>query len=720
LTQKIGPLGGPLKSKIKVDPPTGVEVTGPFQSNRDPEVHQYPDIYGDLAIEEHAGEVIWTAPIRLAEGVKPEEIKIAGAYDGLQCLSGDAGQCRRIPPTTFAASFAGYYEPAAAGGEYRAPSSAVAIRGRLEPQVVPVGGSARLVLEAVPDPNYHVYAHREKPDPQAVAKPTLIVLPKTSGLTASSPEASEAPVVKPPQDGLPEQQYHEGAVQWTIELSVPDDAAAGEYPISGLIGYQVCTEMSCQRPLAAAFEGKVTVGPAEQAGQIPLAFAAAKYTDAAKLAESQAKATVGGTTKAAAAAPISALTLVTMIGAGLLGGLILNLMPCVLPVIGLKVLSFAQQGGESRSRVLALNLAFSVGLLSVFLALASLAATFQLGWGEQFTLLPFKVFMTGLVFAMALSFLGIWEIPIPGFSGGKKASALQEREGLDGAFFKGVFTTILATPCSGPFLGPVFGFTLAQPPWVTYALFLSVGLGMASPYLLLGFAPGLVRFLPRPGMWMETFKEVMGFILLGTVVFLFSTINRDYYIPTLTLLVGIWFACWWIGRTSYAASSGKRLAAWMGGAATATAIGFFAFTVLAPSKEVLPWQPWSRAALAQAQAEGRTVMVDFTADWCPTCKWNLKTAINTNRVKEIVKEHGVAPLLADWTDHNDEIKQALLELDSNSIPVMAIYPADRPHEPIVLRDLLNEDKVIEALHQAGPSKTADQETVTAMNVNGIQ
>jgi thiol:disulfide interchange protein len=528
LTQKPG---GPLKSRIQVEKQNEVESIEAFRPNKAPEIHFYRDIYGDLPVEEHGGEVTWTAPIRLAEGVDPADVKISGSYAGLRCRGGAAGQC--IPVShKFTAEYAGTYTP--------------------------------------------------------------------------SEEAE---------------------------------------------------------------------------------------TEAAAASES-------------AAPPIAPATLALMIGSGLLGGLILNLMPCVLPVIGLKVLSFAQQGGESRGRVLALNLSFSIGLLAVFMVLATLAAFAQLGWGEQFTSLTFKVFMTALVFAMALSFLGVWEIPIPGFTGGKKAHDLQEREGLDGAFFKGMFTTVLATPCSGPFLGPVFGFTLSQPPWVTYALFASVGLGMASPYIVLGVFPGLMRFLPRPGAWMETFKEVMGFVLLGTVVFLFSTINRDYYLPVLTLLVGIWFACWWIGRTTYGATGRQRVAAWLGGTASAAVIGVAAFIFLAPGKEVLPWQPWSPAALAAAKAEGKTVMVDFTADWCLTCKWNLKTAINTQDVREIVEAHDIAPLLADWTDGSEEISQALADLQSKSIPLLAIYPADRPDQPIILRDLLSKEKVIEALKEAGPSKTA--------------
>lgn len=396
--------------------------------------------------------------------------------------------------------------------------------------------------------------------------------------------------------------------------------------------------------------------------------------------------------------------LMIALGLGFLGGSILNLMPCVLPVIGLKILSFAQQAGKSRRTVLALNIWFSLGLLSVFWLLAGLSAFLNLGWGEQFTFTWFKLLMTGVVFAMALSFLGTWELPIPGFSGSVKTSDLQRQEGFGGAFSKGIFTTILATPCSGPLLGPIFAFTLNKPPIVTFLLFTSIGLGMAFPYLVIGAFPAMIRFLPKPGLWMETFKEFMGFLLLGTVVYLFTTIDRDYFIATLTLLIGIWFGCWLIGRIPYSAGTTRRVGTWTGAVAAGSVIGLAAFTLLVPQDKLLPWQPYSATTLAQAQAEGKTVMVDFTAEWCLTCKYNLATAINTRRVQEVVERHGVVPLLADWTDRSSEIKQALAELDSNSIPLLAIFPADRPNEPIVLRDLVVQSQVVKALEEAGPSR----------------
>ncbi len=397
-------------------------------------------------------------------------------------------------------------------------------------------------------------------------------------------------------------------------------------------------------------------------------------------------------------------SLLVQLGFAFLGGLILNLMPCVLPVISLKVLAFLEQAGESRGRVFALNVWYSVGLLSVFAVLAVLAATAGLAWGEQFTLPWFKVAMTALVFAMALSFLGVWEIPIPGFVGAGGANRLQAQEGPSGAFFKGVFTTILATPCSGPFLGPVFGYLLKQPPHMAYWIFGAVGLGMASPYLVIGAVPELLRFLPKPGRWMETVQQLMGFLLLATVVYLFTTLSAAYFISTLTLLVGLWFACWWIGRTPLTAATGWRVAAWVGGPAVAALVGWFAFTVLFQESKI-HWQAFSPEALARARSEGKTVMVDFSANWCPTCKTNLKFAVETDAVGELIKANGVVPMLADWTDYSPMIKQALNELGYNSIPVLAIWPAQPSGRKVIaLADLLLESQVLDALKQAGPSK----------------
>jgi thiol:disulfide interchange protein len=337
-----------------------------------------------------------------------------------------------------------------------------------------------------------------------------------------------------------------------------------------------------------------------------------------------------------------------------------------------------------------------------------------MGWGAQFQRTGFNVFLAAVVFVMALSFLGVWEIPLPGFVGSKEANQLASREGAGGAFFKGVLTTVLATPCSGPFLGPVFGFTVRQSPVITYLIFGCIGLGMASPYLIIGAFPRLIRFLPKPGAWMDTFKQMMAFVLLGTVVFLFTFMNRDYLVPTFALLVGLWAGCWWIGRVPLYEGWNKIARAWVAGSVFAAIVGVASFHYLLPGPALLPWQPYSPATLAKLTSEGKTVMVDFTADWCLTCKLNLKTAINTQEVQQVVQSNGVVPLLADWTNESEEIQKALDALGSNSIPVLAIYPAGKADKPIVLPDLLSRDRVVEALKSAGPSAEKPKSATTAM------
>lgn len=484
---------------------------------------------------------------------------------------------------------------------------------------------------------------------------------------------------------------HYGTVTWRAPVELPAGVDPAALAVTGSADMQACQD-SCVSLDGVAFEARLA-----PPGSIPPIAS-----------QPPAAASTGGPTATdltASGAPFMEAESVTtslpvLLGAAFLGGLILNLMPCVLPVIGLKVLSFAEQAGHDRGKVLAMNLAYTAGILIVFMVLAALAAFASYGWGELYTITEFKVGMIVLVFAMALSFLGVWEIPLPGFAGGKGANNLQQQEGYLGAFFKGIFTTILATPCSGPFLGSAIGYTLTQPPTITFMIFAAIGLGMSSPYLLIGAFPNLVNVLPKPGAWMETFKQLMGFVLMATVVYLISTVSGDHYLPVLATLVAVGFACWWIGGTPITAEPSKKTTAWLGGVGTAVLAGWLAFSYLGPSEHGLPWRDYSKSALTAAQAEGKTVLVEFTADWCLTCKLNLKRAINTDRVREVVEANGVEPLLADWTDKNDEIKATLASLGSRSIPLLAIYPAGSDR-PIILRDLISEDDLLTALAQAG-------------------
>jgi thiol:disulfide interchange protein len=385
-----------------------------------------------------------------------------------------------------------------------------------------------------------------------------------------------------------------------------------------------------------------------------------------------------------------------------LGGLILNVMPCVLPVVGLKIMGFVKQAGEDRSRVLVLNLVYVLGIMSVFAVFAVVAAVSKFGWGEQFTYFPVRLTLTLMLFALALSYLDVWEIPVPGMAGGKASQELQNREGLAGAFSKGVFATILATPCSGPLLGYILGLTLNLSAAHTIAIFLTVGLGMSLPYLIIGFKPSLVSWLPKPGPWMDKVKQLMAFLFLGTVAFFFAQFQDDQKVPVFVSLIAVWFGCWIIGQVPNWAELQKRLLAWVGGIAAATLISVWAFSYLKPDYE-LAWEDYSEPRLQQLQQEGRTVLVDFGAKWCLTCLTNYEVAINTPRTREVLDELDGVALYADWTDYDEEIKNKLEELNSRSIPLLAIYPGSRPNQPIILRDIVTQEAVVEALRQAGAS-----------------
>lgn len=436
-----------------------------------------------------------------------------------------------------------------------------------------------------------------------------------------------------------------------------------------------------------------------------------------------------------------------------LGGIVLNVMPCVLPVIGLKVMSFVQQAGQSRAHALALNCWYAAGIVAVFLALAGLAVSFQLSWGSQFSSAGFNIALIGIVFAMALSLLGMWEIPIPGFVGSSAAVEITEREGPAAAFLKGILTTLLATPCTGPLMAPALAWAVRQPAWMTFSVFGVLGLGMASPYLLIGAFPNLIRFLPKPGAWMETFKKIMGLILLATVVWLMTSIDMPLAVPTVALLVGIVAACWWISQTPAYAPISEKAYGWVTAImiiaiSAMTSYGWLYRDVMKPrfEKKIAKFaeeqignerlriatslsqlknnkqlrafvstlsvggtdednQDWQNFTLSKlgnlTLGEGRTVLVDFTADWCLTCKALEKLVLKTQPVEEALTSANVVTMEADFTKRPKEVDRTIKALGGVGVPLIAIFPANDPYHPIVFADgQYTKGALIEAIAQA--------------------
>ena len=753
--------GGPTPTTIKLTGPDGVKLVGKFQPSKPPEVSTN-EIWPGLPIEEHSERIRWTAEVEWPAGFSGElELTVnalACKTDGsciplnekLTARLGSAGGTAspKNDPDAAAAPAAPpqlVADDNEADGEtlFRNERSVVQWSGRVLPAEAAVGGRATLRLTAKPDETYHVYAAAVDDSESR----TNIVVTDKAGLRLGMPQPPSAPIVKTILAGLPPVAFHEGEITWDIPIEIGADVAPGAKTIRGLVAYQACTDTSCLQPRALRFTARIDVTPmASEAntmravrfatapyGETMDAAAETRWVDTLEAADSgepdsgtQAAAPpIGDTSQPAspgeslgdgsrlASSPFSLIAILAM---GLAGGVILNLMPCVLPVVGLKIMSFASQAGEDRGKVLALNVAYTLGILIVFWALAALAivSTYswgreflgiegQMSWGQQFQYFGFRYAVILLVFALALSFLGVWEIPLPGFVGGKSTQQLQQKEGFSGAFFKGIFTTLLATPCSGPLLGTVFAYTLGKSAWVIFAIFSSIGLGMAMPYLLIALFPPLIAFLPKPGAWMDTLKQLLGFLLLATVVFIFSFFPDDDRVLVFTSLIGVWFGCWVVGLVPNWQTLSKRLTAWAGGIGAAAAVCFFAFWATAAGPVVVAWEPYDEARLDQLRRQGRTVLIDFTAKWCVNCQVNYRVAINTEKTGRLVRELDAVAMLADWTDHSEEIRAKLQELDSNSIPVLAIYPGDAPDSPIILRDLVTQGEVLTALRAAGPS-----------------
>jgi len=393
-------------------------------------------------------------------------------------------------------------------------------------------------------------------------------------------------------------------------------------------------------------------------------------------------------------------SLLGILALGFLGGLILNVMPCVFPVLGIKVLGFVKQAGAERQRVVLHGLTFTGGvivsmwaLVGVLLALRAGGA--QLGWGFQLQEPKFVLGLAIFFLLFALSLSGVFEI---GGSFIGLGSELTARKGIAGSFFQGVLAVVVATPCTAPLLAPALGAAFALPTWQAFLAFTCIALGLASPYLALSLFPGLAQKLPRPGAWMETFKQFMAFPLYATVGFLIFTLNgqisAEWFLNVLFALVLVAMAAWFYGRYAVpAASPARRRAGKIGGLLLLMAGTAWAYW---PVQE-MNWEPWSTARVAELQKEGRPAYVDFTARWCTNCWVNEQIVFHSADVLKAIEEKHVALLRADLTKPDPVITAELARFGRVGVPFNLVYVPGRD-DPIVLPTALTPGIVLDALN----------------------
>jgi len=399
---------------------------------------------------------------------------------------------------------------------------------------------------------------------------------------------------------------------------------------------------------------------------------------------------------------------------GFLGGVILNLMPCVLPVISLKIFGFIQQAGQSRQKIFRSGIAFTIGIFAWFIALALLLIALKgagrdVTWGGfQFTNPYFVLALSVIVLVFALNLFGVFEISLPQSMTRGLLSTTERKDDL-GSFFQGVFATVLATPCTAPFLGTALGFAFTQSPAIILSMFVAIAAGMGAPYLLLSVQPAWLRFLPKPGPWMLHVKQFMGFLLLATLLFLLYVLGAQrgvegaIWASCFLLVVSV--ACWMKGAFVVpTASAAKRNIVLVLMLVLVLASGVYfigdkfqsAKVASADSQLRGGWQAFTPERLQAELAQGHTVFVDFTAAWCLTCKFNEANVLQSSEVREAFQRHGIVKLKADWTNGDPVITKLLQQFGRPGVPLYVLYPG-KSEEPIVFPELLTKSMVLEKL-----------------------
>ncbi|HEV7668798.1 MAG TPA: thioredoxin family protein [Thermoanaerobaculia bacterium] len=553
------------------------------------------------------------------------------------------------------------------------------------------GGTARLAASITVESGWHV--NSDKPTLEYLI-PTQLKLTLPDGWAAAEITYPAAKMKKFAFQDEPLSVF-DGTVVAKVRFVVPAVSATGTKPIKAVLSYQSCNDRQCLPPTTAEALLDLAVG---KEGELTAA--------APKLDPSGAP----GATPAAQAAG-SARGLLGVLALAFVGGLILNAMPCVLPILSLKIFGLVQSATGGRREITRGMLATAAGMLVSFWALglaaiAARSAGAAVGWGVQFQQPGFVAFLAAIVVLFSLNLWGVFEIPLPArlarIGGG------EGREGTAGHFVSGLFATLMATPCSAPFLGSALGFALAQSAGTIVATFTAVGLGMALPYLMVAAVPSLARFLPKPGVWMETLKGTMGFLLAASAVWLFFVLSSQVSPQVLALvqlaLLGLALIAWLGSRGRYGQlrpiATLALVAAVAGTVWLATSSGPAGATVRTgdPAQKLIAWVPFDRAQAETLAQGGQAVFVDVTADWCFTCKVNERLVLETAEVAGAFKEQGIVAMKADWTNRNDEIGAFLAEHGRYGIPFYVLYRPGAP--PHVFSELLTQEAVLAAVRAA--------------------
>ncbi|MFK7768817.1 MAG: protein-disulfide reductase DsbD family protein [Mariniblastus sp.] len=661
---------GPMPSKITVLESNKYKLVGKFKPDHKPETHYSEDFKSD--VEEHEGTVVWSAPIMISDDVDIEDVIIEVVYNGQTCESKVGGVCLPIQNVEIEAEFEGF-DDSIEVVEIKPPAKAIdftpdGLHAKIKARIIRAAGTdqpivpgdvVKLEFTATSIDDYHVYAYDLGETPYLA---TVVGFTETNDWNITGPSTSVEPV-EGEFMGEPVR-YHHDPITWTFLVSIPETAEEKTYNLAGAMGIQTCTDTGCDLPGGVEFSVEIPLGKVSSAvvvlknGDYDQAKEAINAGGAAKPFEGAAPEIKVETTKEEdrsesvkeTVSPELASTMAglynadekinyvtinnaakatfwTAIFGAFIGGILLNLMPCVFPVLGLKVMGFVQQAGSDPKKIRNHGLAFTAGLVVSMWILAGVILFLKLSlgqsvnWGQQMGNPYFVCAMIVLLFLLGLNMAGLFEIGTSLSSVGGNT----KQKGYAGSFFSGILTTLIATPCSGPFLGAAMGYTIAQPAAIALFLFTVFALGISMPYLVLSFFPSLISRLPRPGEWMETFKVIMAFTLFAVVAFFAKTFGAQTGVIGLSwlvmALVVIGLAAYMYGKWSPSdVPANKRFLLGFLISGLLLAVGgkmcYDASGYKGPVLSHGAWKPWSPGKVEYTLASKKKIIwVDYTADW---------------------------------------------------------------------------------------------------------